>query len=106
MVLTSLITIVDWLESKQLPCLTKSIFHIECPGCGMQRALIALLRGDLAESLRLHPGAIPTLAMLMFLTVHLVFKLKNGSRILLYLFSFNVFVIIVNYIIKIIFKIS
>jgi hypothetical protein len=105
MMFTSLITIVDWLESKQLPCFTKSIFHIECPGCGMQRAVIALLRGDLAESIRLHPAAIPTLAMLVFLVVHLVLKLKNGSRILLFLFSFNAFVITVNYIIKLILKI-
>jgi hypothetical protein len=71
----------------------------------MQRAFIALLRGDVAESIRLHPAAIPTIAMLLFLAVHLIFKLKNGSRILLFLFGFNAFVITVNYIIKLIFKI-
>jgi hypothetical protein len=79
------------------------MFHIECPGCGMQRALIALLRGDLAGSFRLYPALIPVIVMLAMMVSHLVFKYKNGGRILLCLFIFNTLIITVNYIYKLLF---
>jgi hypothetical protein len=40
-------------------CGFKFLFGAPCPGCGMTRACLALLRGDLGESWRLHPLAIP-----------------------------------------------
>lgn len=39
--------------------LIHQIFGIPCPTCGMTRAMKALLRGDLAESLYFHMGALP-----------------------------------------------
>ena len=92
---------VDWLEKRQLPCFYKSVFGVECPGCGMQRAIIALLRGEFIESLRLYPALIPTMIMLFFLVVHLFYHLKNGAKILLSLFVFNAVIIIVSYLYKI-----
>src|SRR4051812_37676076 len=35
-------------------CLSKSMFHVECPGCGLTRSFIELSRGHLAASLRYH----------------------------------------------------
>ena len=92
---------VDWLEKRQLPCFYKSVFGVECPGCGMQRAIIALLRGEFVESFKLYPALIPTFAMLIFLVVHLFYHLKNGAKILVSLFVFNVVIIIVSYLYKI-----
>ena len=92
----------DWLEKRQLPCFYKSAFGIDCPGCGMQRALTALLRGDFIESLKLYPALIPTVAMMVFLLVHVLFQLKNGAKILIALFTFNVVIIVISYICKLI----
>ncbi len=75
---------------------------VECPGCGMQRAFIALVRGDFLESVRLYPALIPTMVMLVFLLVHIQFSLKNGAKILLYLFIFNAVIIVISYIYKLI----
>ena len=50
---------IDWLEKHMLPCAYKSIFGIDCPGCGFQRSCIALLRGDLVKSIWLYPATIP-----------------------------------------------
>ena len=94
--------IVDWLEKKQAPCFYKSVFGVECPGCGMQRAFLALLRGDLLDSLILYPALIPTILLLAFLVIHVFFKLKNGAKILLYMFIFNVVIIVTSYLYKII----
>ena len=99
---TSLLSMgfVDWLEKRQLPCFYKSVFGVECPGCGMQRAIIALLRGEFVESFKLYPALIPTVFMLFFLVIHLFYHLKNGAKILLWLFIFNVSIIIISYIFK------
>jgi hypothetical protein len=36
-------------------CFMANALHVPCPGCGMTRATLALLRGDLALALALHP---------------------------------------------------
>lgn len=38
-----------------LTCLWKHIFGIPCPGCGMSRAYMALLAGDLKTAFLMHP---------------------------------------------------
>jgi hypothetical protein len=35
-------------------CPIHELFHLQCPGCGATRALAALLRGHLAEAMRLN----------------------------------------------------
>ncbi|MBI2280664.1 MAG: DUF2752 domain-containing protein [Bacteroidetes bacterium] len=70
-------------------------------GCGMQRAFIALLKGDFIESFYLYPALIPMLVMVLFLPIHLIFKFKNGAGLLKYLFIFNISIVIISYLIKI-----
>jgi hypothetical protein len=40
-------------------CGFRVVLGADCPGCGMTRAVAALLRGDVAGSFRLHPLGIP-----------------------------------------------
>ncbi len=42
-------------------CTVATLFHVPCPGCGMTRALRLLAHGQTAESLRMHPLALPVL---------------------------------------------
>ena len=48
----ALLLVWHWLR---LPCLWRSITGVICPGCGMSRAWLALLRLDLAGAFSLHP---------------------------------------------------
>ena len=41
-------------------CLVKIATGLPCPACGMTRASLRLLRGDLAGSLAMHPLALPS----------------------------------------------
>lgn len=84
-----------------LPCAWKYYLGLECPGCGFQRAVYALLHGDLLGSLKLFPAAIPILATFLFLALHLWFKYKHGARIITILFSFSAALMIISYIVKI-----
>jgi hypothetical protein len=45
-------------------CPFRRITHLPCPGCGMTRALLALLRGDLHSALAVHPLS-PFVAVLL-----------------------------------------
>lgn len=45
-------------------CPTATIFHFPCPGCGLSRATMALLRGDFAVAFRIHPAVFIVLPVL------------------------------------------
>jgi hypothetical protein len=45
---------------------------IPCPGCGLGRAAVLLLRGHFRDSLHMHAFAIPALAMLLVLGLGLL----------------------------------
>jgi hypothetical protein len=60
------------LEKLPSLCLIKNIFGVECPGCGMTRALVYLLHGDLPSALHSNPLALIALPLLGFLWVRFV----------------------------------
>jgi hypothetical protein len=92
------ISLVDWLEKHSLPCFYKKYFGIECPGCGMQRALLELLKGNIQQSFLLFPALFSILIMLIYLALHIKFKFRNGAENLKMLFILNTVIIIFNYI--------
>jgi hypothetical protein len=47
-------------------CLTRRLFHLPCPACGMTRAFAGLAKGEWSAALREHPLA-PVLALEMVL---------------------------------------
>ena len=62
-------------------CLFLSVLGVPCPGCGMTRALLAVLRLDFAAALAYHPMvfALP-LMYLYFLFDGRLFPQKNVDR--------------------------
>lgn len=92
--------LANWLESVAQPCFYSRFLGIECPGCGMQRAFIELLRGNFQESLALFPALIPTIMLVTLLVAHLIFRFRNGAILLKILFIFNVVIIVLHYIYK------
>jgi hypothetical protein len=91
-------TIIHWLEEHSLPCLYKNYLGIECPGCGTQRAIIELLKGNLGGSFHAWPPLLPVIFMMSYLILFLIFKFKNGTRVLTITFIINATLITINYI--------
>jgi hypothetical protein len=97
-----LLNITTWLEIHQLPCPFKQLTHFDCPGCGIQRSFILLLKGDMPASFLMYPALLPILLLFALLIVHLIVKMRNGPVILKYAYFFCTGVILVSYIYKII----
>jgi hypothetical protein len=85
-----------------LPCPVKQTIGFNCPGCGMQRAIIELLQGNIIESFQSYPALLPLIAMFIFLALHLKFDYKHGALILKIAFIINAIIISLNYILNLI----
>ena len=90
-----------WLEHHMLSCPSKKLLTIDCPGCGLQRSVVALLKGDIANSWHIYPPGIFIVATVIFLLLHLSFGYRHGAAILKCLYFGTAVIIIANYIYKI-----
>ncbi len=94
--------LISFLEENMLSCQWKDQFGVECTGCGMQRSIIHLLKGEFVEAFYFYPAIYTLIIMFIFLGLHLKFDFKQGHKILLYLFIINLAIMLTNFIIKII----
>lgn len=91
--------IIHWFEHHQGACFYRKYLGISCPGCGMQTALINLLKGNIIDSIKAYPAFIPMIILVVFLLLHIIFRFRYGAFIIKYLFIFTVILIVGNYII-------
>jgi hypothetical protein len=91
---------IDWIEQHLFTCPNKYFFGLDCPGCGMQRSLLEIFRGNVFDSILLYPGLIPMMFTMVMLIVHLRFKLNNGARLLQYSYITSASVVMVSFFIK------
>ena len=62
-------------------CLLREIAHVDCPTCGITRALALLARGEWAASLFVHPGAALLLAQaIVFWVAWTRWLFRGGSN--------------------------
>jgi hypothetical protein len=87
-------------EEYMLPCLFVKYLHVECPGCGTQRAMAALLRGEVLLSFQLYPALIPYLITVMLTAFQLVIKWKQGGFVVMGAFILSALVTVVHFVIK------
>ena len=55
-----------------MPCLLHVVTGLHCPLCGMTRGVLAMLRGDLATSVAMHPLAPLVVVMGLIVGIHAV----------------------------------
>lgn len=83
-----------------LRCPYKALTGIDCPGCGMQRAFIELLKGNLMNSLASYPALLPIIFTLALTAAHLYFKFKNGAAWVKYAYMVTAGVVMGSYVVK------
>lgn len=83
-----------------MSCPYKAMSGIDCPGCGMQRSFIELLKGNLIESFQLYPALLPTIFTLVFTVLHLFFQFKAGASVIKFSFITTIGIVLISYFIK------
>jgi hypothetical protein len=91
----------NWLKAHLLPCPFKYITGIDCPGCGFQRSVLALLKGDVHQSFLLYPPTIPLLITAAWWLADSTFKLDTrNSAVKKTIFIVVALIITVSYTLK------
>ncbi|NVM67483.1 hypothetical protein FHW88_005810 [Mucilaginibacter sp. SG538B] len=92
---------IHWLQGHLLPCPFKYLTGIDCPGCGFQRSVIALIRGDLQKSFLLYPAAIPLILFFIYGIADVIFKLDTDKAVVKKtVFMINGNIVLISYVIK------
>ncbi|WP_459212976.1 DUF2752 domain-containing protein [Aquimarina rhabdastrellae] len=83
-----------------IPCLNKKFFGIDCLGCGAQRALFLLLKGEFSKAFYMYPAIYPILITLVYLGFSSFFNINFDKYIKITLITLSIFTAIISYIIK------
>ena len=88
------------LENYMIPCLSKTLFGLECMGCGFQRSLLLIWRGHFIEAFYMYAAIYPLLILLGYLVFTRFYKFKNYSKGISWLSIVSITTIIISYTIK------
>ena len=88
------------MEDYMLPCMNKSLFGIECFGCGTQRAFLLFINGEFAAAFEMFPALYTSLLFFVFLGLHLVDKSRSYHKIVIILAIANAVLMVTSYFYK------
>ena len=83
-----------------LPCLNKSLFGVDCTGCGAQRSVAFLLKGEFVNAFYMYPAIYTIMLLAGFLVADIFFKFKYSYTIKIGLILVNAVIIVFSYLIK------
>jgi hypothetical protein len=70
---------LDWLNKQHTICLIKNIFGIECPGCGMTRAVISAVQLDFDKAIEYNKIVIIVLPIFIYTWIKNIIKIYNKT---------------------------
>lgn len=88
------------IEDYMLPCFTRQFLGFDCPGCGLQRAVVFLLQGEFIAAFKMYPAIYPIIFLAGFLAFNKVFSFKYANQTIISLMLLSVGSILTNYILK------
>lgn len=81
--------------------MNKSLFGVDCIGCGTQRSLLFIINGDFIKAFYQFPAIYTTLLLFGFIGLHLIDKKRDHQKIIIGLAILNTLIMIISYIYKI-----
>lgn len=83
-----------------LPCMNKKLFGVDCPGCGLQRSVIHLFKGEFVAAFEMYPAIYTIITLLGFLLLSRFITFKYSNQITIGLMISTVVLILVNFALK------
>ncbi|WP_124981093.1 DUF2752 domain-containing protein [Nonlabens xiamenensis] len=87
-------------DSWMLPCMSKQMFGMDCPGCGIQRSISLLLQGNIVDSFLMYPGLFPGIFLFVFLIFDWFVDTRHGETIKLWATMITLGTILTNFFVK------
>ncbi|WP_229732468.1 DUF2752 domain-containing protein [Muriicola marianensis] len=83
-----------------LPCLSKQLLGMDCPGCGIQRSVWLLFQGEFLAAFKMYPAIYPILGLFAFLLLDQFYKIKYANTVSIVLMISSVAMILANFVYK------
>ncbi|WP_435132491.1 DUF2752 domain-containing protein [Formosa sp. A9] len=90
------------IDDFMLPCLNKKLLGFDCLGCGMQRALAFIIKGEFIKAFVMYPAIYTLIVLGFFLIFNLFVRFKGDENIKKWLFIVNIAIILISYSFKLI----
>ena len=88
------------VEKYMIPCINKKLFGVECLGCGTQRALVLIFKGDFVGAFYMFPAIYTSVLFFGILGLNFIDKSRNYHKSIIFLAVVNAIIMIVSYIYK------
>ncbi|WP_245967295.1 DUF2752 domain-containing protein [Ulvibacterium marinum] len=88
------------IKDYMIPCFSKQILGLDCPGCGLQRSVVFLFQGDFIAAFHMYPAVYTIIPLLGLLLADVFFKIPYINKIVVVLMMLSVGLILGNYILK------
>lgn len=85
-----------------LPCFFKKFTGLDCPGCGFQRSVLELFKGNMLVSLSLYPATLLIIASAIILLIDVAGFIQLSAKFKRLILPINISIIGLSYIIKMI----
>jgi hypothetical protein len=89
-----------YLLNYMIPCTNKSIFGVDCMGCGTQRSLYLLVNGNFIAAFKMFPPIFTTILLFLFIGLHFIDKSRNYHKMIILFAIINGLFTIVSYFYK------
>ena len=80
-----------------IPCISKTLFGLECLGCGFQRALLLLVQGNYRAAFEMYPAIYSSLILIFFIGLHYIDTKRNYKSVLLTFVTITILFMIGGY---------
>ena len=89
------------MEEYMIPCMTKKYFGVDCLGCGTQRALALIFKGEFTDAFHMFPAIYTTILLFMVLGLNFIDRTPNYHKAIISLAIINAVIMVISYIYKI-----